>query len=273
MKLPLYRFSLTEVDQLDCFDDEPKSREAFFKEWFTNPFEFKSHGDITILYRPTQVDKTIITGCFARRTNKLIDCDPSDPFAKKEGIHWDLAAFFLNIGNDEQVIALEHKNGVGKPSSLLNGLVNHLNDKTSLNAYVLSFYSVNNEGKFLETMKSHHAKDGKITSITFDMVVPNPANISSPTKDALKNLKEKLNAEKVSETVSNPDGLNLDNNEVKDRESYIQTGGGDIVAKDGSSVVYNSKDQQKHIEIDDEFYPDDSKKAGLFANLVKRLKR
>lgn len=32
MKFPLYRFSLTEVDQLDWLDEAPKSREYFRKE-------------------------------------------------------------------------------------------------------------------------------------------------------------------------------------------------------------------------------------------------
>lgn len=273
MKLPLYRFSLTEVEQLDLIDEVSQSREDFLREWFTKPLEFKSHGDITIKYHPTQVDKTIITGCFARRTDTLIDCDPSDPFAQEDGIHWEKAAYFLNIGNDEQVIALEHKNGVGKPSSLLKGLISYLNDKTNRNAYVISFHSINNKGEFWEAVKSHHAKDGKITSIIFDMVVPNPPDITSPTKDGLNKLKEQLNAENVKETISNPNGLKLENEVVQDKESYIQTGGGDVTVKDGKTVVYNSKNRQRHILIKDKFYPDGKKKQGLFAYLTSLLKR
>ena len=273
MKFPLYRFSLTKVSQLDLVDEALQSREDFLKEWFTNPLEFKSHGNITIKYHPLQTDQTIITGCFARRTDTLIDCDPADPYAQEDGIHWEKAAYFLNIGNDEQVIALEHKNGVGKPSSLLNGLINHLNDKTNRNAYVLNVHSINNKDEFWNAVKSHCAKDGKITSITFDMVVPNPPDVTSPTKDALKKLKEQFNAKSVKETVSNPNGLRLDNDEVKHREAYIQTGGGEVIAKDGGTTIYNSKNKQKQIEIDDKLYPDGDKKSGLFANLSKLLKR
>ena len=97
MKLPLYRFSLTEVDQLDLIDKQLQSREDFLMEWFAKPLEFKSHGEIKIRYHPTQVDRTIIAGCFARRTSTLIDCDPSDPFFQEDGIRWEKAAFFLML--------------------------------------------------------------------------------------------------------------------------------------------------------------------------------
>ena len=273
MKLPLYRISLTEVDQLDLIDEALQSRENFLKKWFSKRLKFRSHGGKTISYYPTQIEKTIITGCFAKRTETQIDCDPFNPFAQEDGIHWEKAAFFLNIGDDEQVIALEHNNGVGKPSSLLKGLISHLNVRTSRNAYILSFHSVNNEGEFWEAIELHHEQQGKITSITFDMVVPNPPDITSPTKDALNKLKEHVNAEKVKETVSNPNGLKLENDEVRSREKYIQTGGGDVVAKDGGTIIYHSKNKQRHIEIDNELYPDGTKKSGLFANLARLLKR
>lgn len=273
MKLLLYRFSLTEAKQLDLIDRPPQSRESFLMEWFSKPLSFKSHGDTEMKYHPTQEDKTIIAGCFAKCSSTLIDCDPSNPFAQEDGIHWEKAAFFLNVGNDEQVIAVEYNNRVGKPSSLLNGLTSHLNKITSRNAYILSFHSINNEGEFWDAINLHHSKEGKITLIEFDMIVPNPPDIESPTKDGLNRLKERLNAEKVKETISNPNGLHLDNDEVKNRESYIQVGGGDITAKDGKTVVYNSKNKQRRIEIDDELYPDGEEKVGIFRRLAGLLKR
>ena len=182
-------------------------------------------------------------------------------------------SLFLNVGEDEQVIALEQKNGVGTPSSLLNGLTTHLNDMTSRNDYILSFHSLNNEGEFWEAVESHHSKDGKITSITFDMVVPNPPDAENPTKDGLEKLKAKTNAERVKETISNPTGLKLDNDEVKNRESYIQTGGGDITVKDGKKTIYNSKKKQRQLHIDEDLYPDGNEKMELFAKLARLLRR
>ena len=112
-----------------------------------------------------------------------------------------------------------------------------MNVKTSSNAYKLSFHSGNNDGEFWEAFEFHYKQQGKTTSITFDMVLPNPPDITYPAKVIRNKLKEHINAERVKENVSNSNGLKLENDEVMSREKYIQTDGGNIVAKDGGKII------------------------------------
>ena len=273
MKLLLYRFSLTEREQLDLVDPPSPSREEFFSDRFMTKIEFPSRGESKIYYWPIQKENNIIAGCFAKCSNAFIDVDQADPFAQTLGIHWEKSAFFLNFGDDEQVIAVESKPNVGRPYTLLNRLARNLNGNTSRNDFIVSVHSINSEEGFWTAIKSHKLKGGKITSLTFDMVVPNP-DIANKTKDILGKIKAEYNAEKVKETISSPSGLQVENDSAKSREEYIRQGGGDVVAKEDGKTVYDSKSNQQRIEIDEDLRPDGKlKETGLIGKLSKVLRR
>ena len=103
--------------------------------------------------------------------------------------------------------------------------------------------------------------------------LPNPPDTTSPTKEAMRVLQEKLNMRSVKETYGNQDGLDLHNDIVEDREKYAASGGGDVVVKSGKETVFSSKDSVKKIEVDDDFKASGAPMDGLADSMRDRLKR
>ncbi|MGR3660752.1 MAG: hypothetical protein ACU0CA_06115 [Paracoccaceae bacterium] len=114
---------------------------------------------------------------------------------------------------------------------------------------------------------------GPVTSLTLDLVLPNPTDGEGKTKEALKRLKRKAGADRLKATVKSDDGIKTKSKLVKDAVGYAESGGGDIIAKNGAFVIYNSKSTVKIEHVDESLRPDGSKIDGLEDGLSDKLKR
>lgn len=276
MLLHLYRLSLSERHEPNLFEDGderfrlPERIDYLFK-WFGEAFSYEPRKDVSLRYIPTQIDDTVIAGVVARQISELKHSDEDDPFKEVEGIEWETANLFLNVGDDEQVMGVEvNRKVASKSGTLVQGLVAAINEISKPGGYKIDVFPVHDGEEFWSAVTDY---DGPITSLTFDLVVPNPPDTKSPTKEALRKLQEKLNTRSVKETYSNQDGLDLQNEFVADRETYAASGGGDVVAKSGAETVFSSKDSVKKMEVDDDLRASGEPRDGLADSLKDRLKR
>lgn len=275
MKLFLYRLSLTENLQVSLFDvierdGQPEPRYQYLKRQFERDFRFEYRKGIKLRYQHTQTDGDVIAGAICRWISEDIEADPSDPFVVSERGHWEKAAFFFNIGNDEQVFGLEQNPRVGLPQSVMTQLSKTINALTESHPYKIDVFSVNTSHSFRDAVLAY---PGPITSLTFDLVIPNPTDAEGKTKKALKKLRRITNGDRFKSTTTSEEGLKVDNPLTRDAAKYAEDGGGDIVAKSGSDKVYDSKKTVKVVEIEEEFRPDGSEKAGLSDATSDKLKR
>ena len=121
---------------------------------------------------------------------------------------------------------------------------------------------------FLTVVKGH---SGPITSISFDLVTPNP-NASGETSRALKRLRRRVNADRYKGTAESKEGLNVDDPMIADVSDYASDGRGDIRAKSESKVVYDSRYHISSIEIPEEYRPMGSVIDGLSRFIRGKLK-
>ena len=271
MKIFLYRFSLTESPPNLFNDDSDRpDRHEYLHDIFAKEFRYSPRKGINLRYKPTQVDGDIISGVICRWVSGAIVGDPADPFAITEGGYWAKSAFFFNLGNDEQVFGIEDNNEIGKPSAVLKGLIETVNAISGMTHYKINSYSVNVTKSFDEAVAVYA---GPVTTLTFDLVLPNPVNGEGATKEALKRLKEKANADRLKATLASREGIKTTSPMVQDVVSYAEHGGGDVVAKDGMHTIYNSKKTVKTVEIDEEFRPTGEEIAGLSDAVSEKLKR
>lgn len=275
MKLFLYRMSLTENQQVSLFDaierdGQPEPRYQYLKRQFECDFRFEYRKGIKLRYQHTQTDRDVIAGAICRWISEDIEADPSDPFVVSESGHWEKAAFFFNIGDDEQVFGLEQNPRVGLPQSVMTQLVKTINALTESHPYKIDVFSVNTSHSFRDAVLAY---PGPITSLTFDLVIPNPTDAEGKTKKALKKLRRITNGDRFKSTTTSEEGLKVDNPLTRDAAKYAEDGGGDIVAKSGSDKVFDSKKTVKVIEIEEEFRPDGSEKDGLSDATSDKLKR
>jgi len=121
--------------------------------------------------------------------------------------------------------------------------------------------------------KAVRAFPGPITSLTFDLVAPNPINGEGATKLALARLRKKENVDSVKTTLKSSEGLKLETGLISGAAAYAENGGGDIQAKSGNTIVYDSALQVKSVDIPDEFRPNGDEISGISDGLSGKLTR
>ncbi|SLN48830.1 hypothetical protein ROJ8625_02388 [Roseivivax jejudonensis] len=271
MKLFLYRLSLTDQYAGGLFEGvyEPEiSREEFLRRRLSSSFGFDYRKGIRLRYEFIQEDRGIIAAALCRWIPETAENDPADPFAQSEGGRWKRAAVFCNISDDQQVVGLEDVNGVGTPDSILGGLVETINAFTLGEPYRIDAEALPRSGSFREAVSGF---PGPITSIKFDLVVPNPPDAEKETREALKRLREETGMERRKEELSSEHGLNVDSEYINGFVQYSEEGGGNIVAKSASEEVYNSNKMVRYATISDELRPTGSPIKNLFNALIEIL--
>ncbi|MGR3660751.1 MAG: hypothetical protein ACU0CA_06110 [Paracoccaceae bacterium] len=128
MKLFLYRLSLTAAPA-DLFENLPlrETRNAFLKRLFEAEFSYDQRKTKHLKYQHTQTDGEIISGAICRWMSESFEGDPADPFTETDGGRWAKAAFFFNVGNDEQVFGLEYVSHIGNVQAVIKGLIETMN--------------------------------------------------------------------------------------------------------------------------------------------------
>ena len=275
MLLHLFRLSLSERSPTLFDNDDARfsllARIDYLFKWFGEPFDYEPRKGVTLRYIPTQIDENVIAGVIAKKNSEVMHLDENNPFLEVEGVIWETANLFFNVGDDEQVIGIEANRKVASETrTMVQGLVTAINEKSKPGGYKIDAFPVHDTAKFWEAVSSF---DGPITSLTFDLVIPNPPDTTSPTKDAMNKLKARINARTAKETYGNQDGLNLNDDFVADREEYAASGGGDVVAKSGKQTVFSSKDNVKKIEVDDNLRATGEHRDGLSDSLKDKLVR
>jgi hypothetical protein len=131
LKIFLYRLSLTAAPA-DLFDDpfKTETRKEFLTRLFKGEFSFDQRKGKRLKYQHTQTDDDVISGVICRWMSESFEGDPTDPFTETEGGRWAKAAFYFNLGNDQQVFGLEYVNAIGNVQAVIKGLVEAMNVKS-----------------------------------------------------------------------------------------------------------------------------------------------
>jgi len=273
MKVFLYRLSLTEESQLDLFEDGTSpvpSRKEFLEKVFTRSFSFDYRKDIKLRYEFIEERVGIIYSAVCRWIPENAEIDPKDPFAVAEGGRWKKAAFFLNVNDDQQVVGLEAVNGVGGPNPVLAGLVEAINEINASEPYRIDAFSLPLEGSFRAAVGAY---PGPVTSLKFDLVVPNPTDAEGETREALKKLREKTGMDRLKEEYKSEKGLKTDGEYIQDIVEYTESGGGDVIASSYGDEIYNSKKTVRSADVSDELRPTGEPKRDLLHTLLELLKK
>ena len=278
LRLFLFRFSLTENDQLSLLDaangsardGKIETRLSFLKRVFEKDTIFEARKNTKLRYQHTQTDNDVYSGVICRWIPKEMESVPSDPFALEDTGVWEKSAIFFNAADDEQVLGIEHNNSIGKPSSVVKQFVTAINALNESRPYKVDAFSINVKSEFKKAVLDY---SGQVTFLSFDLVVPNPTNAEGKTKKALKSLRKITNGDRYKAAVSSSEGLDVNNNLVKGIVAHAESGNGDVLAKDGKTKIYDSKESNKTVEIDDELRPDGQEKAGLADSVSDKLKK
>ncbi len=199
MDFCLFRISLKAKESPDLFgtlgiNGGDVSREAWLRFIFGSQVNFK-HYNTPFVFRPepdvTQAPPHLIFGWVAREKRRPERTPPEEGFEPTEHLGWEGAFAIIDPTehDDGQKIAIEDNREIGTPKAILNSLVRQFQHDPAAPYYIHAFPLVS-EGTFWDFSEAHN---DQITSITFDVAVPNMFNSASDFEDELKSLRDEEN--------------------------------------------------------------------------------
>lgn len=255
MHFDLFRISLALRTQIDIAeyrdaDGGIPTREQWLRIVFAQQIKFSSRGNL-FYFEPFQAQDgtNSIFGKIGRRTIEKENAPPEEAFIDIERPQWHAASVFIDPTHHEdgQQLAMEVKSSVGATHSVLEGLANHLNENEHRSPYVIDIGAISDPSSFWDFAKDN---EGNVTALTLEAPVPNMFGHENDYDEEMRKYRDREKAQKVSISIKNPDGLNLDTQTVRDGVEYTAKTGGKITAKAKKKKSYNSQNKTKRVGSD-----------------------
>lgn len=246
MKLQLFRLSLLARDQAPLLSTaegyEKRTRRDFLIWAFSQKWEIDRYHNRPVTYYPGKQEGDLIMGHIARKSVEDHFDGPDTGFSPKAVEYWEKSAVILNLEKDQQVIGVQYNEEIGSPRSRLNEIILKINAASGPNDYKIDFFPLHAKRNFYEAVERQAEP---VTTIEFTYVVPNVFGGSGEVKKALEKYKDGAKARTVKIALNNPAGLDVKDPLIEEGVEYVAKGGGEVKAKVGKRVVYDSSAKQE----------------------------
>lgn len=228
------------------------TRQDFLRRVFSRRWDFTYRRRI-YTYDPLPDTGEYVGGVIGREIAELRNEGPDSHWNLIEQKHWPIAYLCLDLGEREQIAALQNHQRVGSPFGLLKSLLEHATKSDDFAFWRPNVEYISSASDFWVAAK-HYA--GKITSLSFIFVPPNMLG----AKEAIDNLVKAASEEAFSEETE----LKLKNLEgnlipagtlVEASVSTATSGGGEVTMKSGKKIIYSSSANRQTKEIDSDEIP------------------
>ena len=274
MRYTLLQLLLANRNDGTLFDQIPsrETRQQYIQRIFGSEIAFE-HYQGTYVYRPFQSpDPIFLVGVVAREHPVIIGGGPEEQFVHKEIPSWETANVFINSISDAdgQKVAMQYT--VGQPLAIFKSLVEQINSANQNADWLFEVNAISSKEDFWTVAEEYK---GRIREIDFDFAVPNIWGAQSATEKALREFKEKNNAQEVDVKIKNRDGkLNPDSERLREAVEYTAKGGGVSRLRDDSDTIIFSSDRQEVATTTPVIEPDppiQEADIDLIRSLIRRL--
>lgn len=250
------------------FEATEMSRQQFLKEALSKRWDFP-HQKRILTYDPATGDGEDIVGGIVGREIREIDSEgPDESWKPVELTHWPYALLAVDIGEREQIAAFQKHSRVGSPRRILSSLLDHIVRQSAYSIWRPQIEYISSSEDFWAAAKAHA---GTISSLNFVFVPPNMLRAKEAIDDLVRAASDEANSEETELKLRNPSGnLVPDGDLVKAAVSTATSGGGEVVMKSGTKIIYSSSKNRKTKEIDAEEIPAPSS-VELIRSFFKRL--
>lgn len=271
MHYHFFRLFLTQRDQRELFDSEETRREYLFRVFTQDRIDFIGR-EIPFSYVFIDSLDSFLAGRIGRQKSSMLTDGPETGFAHTRSDLWHAVNLFLDTANDPdgQKLVIGESQQVGKPSSIAQHLIDHINAANPSSRWRITVNSITESHDFWEVATRFK---GQLTELELEFVAPNIFGGKDQTSDVLRRLRRENNSQTTDVRLKNPDGgLNPDSDSIRESLEYIKEGGGNARLRVGKRTVYNTKTTPKTKEVspDDDISVADQSKS-LWATLVKSL--
>lgn len=255
--------------QASLFEPE-LTRQDFLREVFTRRWDF-TYRKRVYTYDPLPDTGDYVGGVIGREIAELRNAGPDTHWQLIEQRHWPIAYLTIDIGEKEQVAALQNHGKVGSPRGLLESLLEHATKTERYASWRPAVEFVSSAADFWKAASSHV---GSITSLSFSFLPPNMLGAKEAIDDLVRAAAEEANSEETELRLKNSDGnLNPSGPLVEASVSTATQGGGEVTMKAGKKTIYSSSKNRKTKEIENDDIPKPSnieKVREFFRRLMAR---
>lgn len=264
-----FRLSLTLRAQIDAFEPSPlPKREEVIRQIFLGHWDFK-HKGTEYRYRPDTESSSAnaIVGGIGRARDQEEGVETRRGWEPTSHRYFQFSVLAVDPRDhpDGQKIAMEADPLVGTPAPVLSSWVTAINKSNPNAPYIFQVNPIFDNADFWDFV----ADQPKITSITFEFVVPNGVwNNGLSVDEEMREAGASMHAELITNTVKHRDGLNTESQRIKEGVDYVANGSGALKARAPGNRTYNSKNRTKAAILDEE-----DAGESLVSLVVRRLEK
>jgi hypothetical protein len=220
-----------------------QTRQQYIQRTFGSEITFQ-HYQATYVYRPFKTPNSdFLVGVVARERPVTIGGPPEEQFIHKEIVSWETANVFIDTSADGEGQKVAMQNVVGQPLAIFKSLVDHINSSNQNADWLIEVNAITSKEQFWSIAEQYR---GHIKEVDFDFAVPNIWGATTETEKALREFKEKNNAQSVEVKIKNKDGkLNPDSERVREAVEYAAKGGGVSRIRDDTEATVFSSDREE----------------------------
>ena len=255
----LFRYQLLPITrhvQQDLFkkirtvEDIEKNKNSFFNE-IMKEFPKLRHRLFELNHKELFCTNDIC--CLKLGAHKTIERD-NENFRKERIENWPNVTIIINNDPQKQLIAISRNSRAFSSCAVVADIVKHaFNSKLKsyqVKMHIEPLFDKKDFWKYVEKFEN------KLTSVRFELISPNMANISNTLTVNLKQLNKETNSHRTNVEVNSPDGTALeiekDNEMVNGLVEYASKGGGDISIKvRGIRKRTHTSSAVKTVEVDE----------------------
>jgi hypothetical protein len=248
----LFRLSLLTRADRDLFRDGPEpTRAEHLAQAFAREWTFEHYG--SDFYFKPDPERSVPDGLLGRLGRAVTieeNLPPDEGLVEASHDGWKACVIVVDPGDHEdgQKASVQVDVKVGKPVSIFTALIKAINEGDPSAPYTIEAEPIFDADTFWEFAAEN---DGEITSLTFEFVAPNGLwNASSSLKDELRVARETIGAQKVINTFKSDDGLETNNEQIKEAVNYIGNGSGEIKARARGNKKFSSTDKPKTVSLE-----------------------
>lgn len=225
--------------------DEQPSRSDFLRDTFSRRHDFMHRGtEYTYVFLGE--DDGVLAARLGKTANVLEPQGPETGYEPAERRRHMAVNVFFDIRERQQILAIQGSNFVGRPSAIAGSLIRYLNDSDLDAPFVIDLGTINDPSSFWDVARRY---EGQITNITFHFFAPNVLGLSGEIPDGMKRVRDRLNGRSATLSFNNPEGLQLETDEIRGGVTYAVRGGGDVSLRRGKESVYSSREKIKKVKI------------------------
>lgn len=263
----LFRVSLALKSQMDV-EQLPLTREQHLRDAFGQSWSFL-HRKVPFDFVQIDTDPAapdVVFGRIGRPIRREENKSREEGFAEVDHNAFKAALFVLDPTGweDGQKIALQIDPEVGTPFSVLTSLVEHINAQTHSSPFLMEVQPLFDGHDFWRFVGAHKHE---ITRLAFHFTAPNgPWSLTTSLKADQEAYKKITGATQIDTTFKNPEGLDVDNDFIREAVEYTETGSGTVKAKTKSGASFSSTSTPITVRL-----PDEALDEPLLAKAIRRL--